>query len=365
MQKNDSTATGSRPRSKWQRSARRRSGRRRLLAGLLTLAVLAVIGVTAVIAGNSFDIDERAVTIPTSGGERQGILALPRGAAGPVGLVVFLHGDGPVDATSDGFYRPIWESNAAAGYASLSWSKPGIGGSSGDWLSQSLADRATEAKDAIAWAREQPEIDPSLVGLWSASQGGWVAPAVTAITPDIAFAIAVSPAINWLRQGRFNLLAELDHTGASREARVEAIGRSDSTLALLERGADYAEYAALTEGEPDRMDRRRWGFVSRNFRADATLDLTRLGEEGIPVLLLLGENDRNVDIAETESTYRALLADHLTTVTFPDANHTLATSDIEDNGFAALVVATFTPRAIFAPGYLDAQRTFLESLRGE
>ncbi|MFE7184163.1 alpha/beta hydrolase family protein [Streptomyces erythrochromogenes] len=121
------------------------------------LAVLAVLAVVAaglgglVVWQNTYELREEAVAIRRGGHALDGVLALPERGRGPFPLVVFVHGDGPVDATHDTFYRPMWEAFARAGYASLSWNKPGVGGAPGDWLDQSMDDRAGEAADAIAY----------------------------------------------------------------------------------------------------------------------------------------------------------------------------------------------------------------------
>lgn len=91
------------------------------------------------------------------------------------------------NADRDGFYRPIWESFAAAGYASLAWDKPGIGGAAGNWLDQSMHDRATETEAALVWARKRPEIDANRIGLWGISQAGWVLPEVAVRHPELRF----------------------------------------------------------------------------------------------------------------------------------------------------------------------------------
>nr|BFE82291.1 hypothetical protein GCM10020093_048920 [Planobispora longispora] len=90
--------------------------------------------------------------------------------------MVFVHGDGPIDATHETFYRPAWEALARAGYASLSWNKPGLGGAPGNWLHQSMEDRAEETMAAIAWAKKLPDIDPARIGLWGASQAAGCCP---------------------------------------------------------------------------------------------------------------------------------------------------------------------------------------------
>lgn len=346
----------------------RSAGRRAGLAALLTcLALVLATGVVALV-GNTFSVEEQQVSIPVPGGHLEGVLAWPEGArptedgAGSlVGVVVFVHGDGPVDATSDGFYRPIWDALADAGYASLSWSKPGVDGSSGDWLAQSMDDRADEVEAALDWVASQPGIDPDRVGLWGASQGGWVVPAVAAERDDVAFTVLVSPAISWLRQGRFNTLAQLDHDGASQAERDEALAVSDDSRRLLAEGADYARYRAETI-DPEPMDEARWGFVSLNVHADATADLTTMGTKGVPTLLVVGGDDLNVDVDETRRVYEDLLGDALTVRFFDGARHTLARPAVEDSTLWGLAVGVLAPRQVFVPGYLDAQRDFLETL---
>jgi dipeptidyl aminopeptidase/acylaminoacyl peptidase len=327
------------------------------------VVVAAVIGVLVAVAatGHAFAIEERRVRIETAAGVLDAVLATPPGAVEPTGVVVFVHGDGPVDATSDGFYRPIWEDLARAGYASLSWSKPGVGGSTGDWLDQSLADRAAEVGAALDWVVEQPGVDPRRVGLWGASQGGWVVPAVAARRDDVAFAILVSPAVNWLRQGRYHLLASLDHEGASAADRERAIAASDDTRRLLDERADYARYREETI-DPEPMTRARWGFVARNYRADATPDLVAMAGRDVPTLLLLADGDLNVDADETERVYRDLLGEDVRVRRFAGARHSLARAAVEDDAVLGLVTGVLAPRRVFVPGYTSAQREFLLGL---
>ncbi|GAA0210032.1 CocE/NonD family hydrolase [Saccharothrix mutabilis subsp. mutabilis] len=317
---------------------------RKLWKTLAALLILALVATGWVVYQHDYALREERVEI----GDLRAVLARPR-TGDRHGLVVFVHGDGPVDATHDTFYRPLWEAFARAGYASLSWDKPGVAGAPGNWLHQSMADRADEVRRALAWARTRPEVDPDRVGLWGASQAGWVMPAVAADT-DVAFVIAVGTAVNWLRQGRYNLLAELP-PGEDPEA---ALARRETRLDLVRRNVSFEEYRNATgdrEMTPD-----RWRFVLANHRSDATADLARVRA---PVLLLLGEHDRNVDIAETETTYRRLIGD-LEVHRYPNATHGL-TRDTNDLVLAATAVAA--PRALFAPGVLDDQVRFLERVR--
>ncbi|MBB5966215.1 alpha/beta hydrolase family protein [Planomonospora venezuelensis] len=331
---------------------------RRSLIALLGLVLLAAAGAGVVIVQNTYDLREERVTI--SGGPQplDGVLALPASGRGPFGLVVFVHGDGPVDATHEGFYRPTWEAFARAGYASLSWNKPGVGGSRGNWLDQSMEDRAEEVETAIAWARSRRDLDAGRVGLWGASQAGWVLPKVTARVPGVSFVIAVSPAINWLRQGRYNLLAQLRADGATTAEIRSAVDRSDETLRLLRAKASFEEYRTSVGGRTDGLTADRWRFILRNYTADATEDLERPATARTPTLLVLAGHDLNVDVAETEAVYRdtvsALQVRH-----YPDADHSLVRESLAGSDVKIALAALFAPRSLAPDGYVDDLVAFL------
>ncbi|NMM92246.1 alpha/beta hydrolase [Rhodococcus sp. SRB_17] len=338
--------------------------RRRLtwLLGALLGVVLLVVGAAGwILDQNSYEIREETVTITGGPQPLQGVLALPQTGAGPYGLVVFVHGDGSIDATHETFYRPIWESLARAGYASLSWDKPGVNGAPGNWLDQSMDDRAAEALAAIAWSRSRPEIDPHRIGLWGASQAGWVLPKVAAQDPSLQFMIAVSPAVNWLQQGRYNTLAESRAAGASAAEVEAALSRSEATLNQLRTGATFEEFAAAG-GDTDGLTADRWRFIAENYTSDASADLVAVR---IPVLLIVAGHDQNVDVVDTEATYRALLREpgQLSVEHYPDATHSLVRKDIEDSDVKTVVVATVAPRSLFADGFLTDQRHFVEALQ--
>lgn len=326
---------------------------------LLSLVTAAVVLVGVLLVGNSYRFDQRVVTIPGHDGNLAGVLTLP-GQGAARGLVVMVHGDGPVEATQGGLYSPWFEGAADAGFATLSWSKPGVGGSDGDWLSQTMEDRASEVSVAIDWAQARDDIPTDTIVLWGASQAGWVLPKVIRDREDIDGVVAVGTAINWLRQGRFNLLAELEHDGADAQEREGAIAESDQTRTLLERGASYEEYLAST-ASTDLMTEARWAFVQRNVDSDATADLAASAPRPIPVHLMTGTHDRNVDVAETEETYRSIFGPSLT-VTHVDGAHSLARPVMEDNDLVGLLTGTVWPRALLAPGAIDDYSAFLSHI---
>lgn len=331
---------------------------------------IALVGLLVLLGGlliwidseHHYDIETSEVAFTYRGERIVGTLATPRGP-GLHGLVVFIHGDGPANADRDGGYRPIWESFARAGYASFSWDKPGVGRSEGNWLDYSMSDRADLASAAIDALATQDEIDPSRIGLWGISQAGSVMPKIVRRRSDIRFVIAVSTAINWRDQARFNLLAELKHEGANPAETAQAIKYLDALWALLDREGSYDEYRALARTAPKQrktMSRARWHFASINFRSDARRDLAAL--KNTPVLLQLAGKDRNVDVAETAAVYRQILGDDVEIRRYPDALHSMARADLE-TGVKGWLTAIFAPRSVFAEHFLDEAEAFLTRQR--
>ncbi|SKG02146.1 peptidase S15 [Mycobacteroides abscessus subsp. massiliense] len=333
-----------------------RTTRRLLIAAACVIALILGAG-GWIVCVNDFAIREEQLTIPGSVQPLHATLALPKGGNGPFGLVVFIHGDGPADATRNGFYKPIWESFAKAGYASLSWNKPGIDGAAGNWLDQSMHDRATEAEAAIRWARGRGDIDPRRIGMWGISQGGWVVPEVAAHAPDLQFVILVGAAVNWLRQGEFHTRAVMQHHGASESDITAALDRHNATLQPLRGNANYAQYLAA-QTDPKPMSADRWNFVRKNYLADVT---GMLPQVKVPVLLALGDEDLNVDVNETERIYRQLLPpQQLTVQRYPHASHNIVKAALDnDQNWRSTLVALFAPRSLYAPGYLENMRNYV------
>ncbi|NQX46529.1 alpha/beta hydrolase [Paenibacillus tritici] len=327
---------------------------------LCVMIMILIIGGTGlyIVQQNRFDMVEQAIEIESPEGKLTGTLALPEDSSGKLGLVLFIHGDGAINATYDDGYKPLWERLASLGYASLSLNKRGIGGSEGNWLEQSMEDRVEEAREAIAWARKHPRIDPDRIGVWGASQAGWVIPKLAGEEP-LAFSILVSPAVNWLRQGAYHTRQQMLKEGRS-EADIEAeIAANNEVRQLLSKKASYEDYlGAVRDGSP--MTKERWTFVSKNFLSDAGQDLKQLHS---PVLLMLGQEDIHVDWKETELVYRNTVKPELLTVAlFPDAEHSMLSKKTADSGFRALMISLFFPRQITVPGYMDQIEQFLKKL---
>lgn len=341
----------------------------------LIVALVAAIAVLAVAAGalvhldqvSEYAIQTEPIEFTHDGDTLSGTLALPPGN-GLFGLVAFIHGDGPIDADHDGGYLPMWEVLAAAGYASISWDKPGVGDSTGNWEHQSMSDRADEVIAAIHAVHNHPSIDLNHVGLIAFSQAGWPLPLVAA-QYDIEFAIAVSPAINWRQQGLYDLDTYLTRQDASREERRLAHDYNLSERELADANASYAEYLDFVDHHrPAALERfdyfeamtpDRWQFVRINTHSDAANTLSNL--HGTPVLLQLGERDIHVDINDTENGYRSALGDNCLRVDrYPNAGHSLLRAELEDSPTRLWVEAVWQPREIYADSFLTRIQSFAD-----
>lgn len=335
---------------------RKRRGKRGRIIGASLLAVAAA--VLLFLVQQTFRFDERPVKIETPEGVLTGILALPQKSGGPSGLIVFVHGDGPTNASYDDAYRPLWEAFAEEGYASLSLDKRGVGGSAGNWLDQSMEDRAQDTRYAIEWARSQPEIDAARIGLWGASQAGWVIPKVAAAEPDLAFSLLVAPAVNWIDQGRYNTRRELEQSGASAEKIAAVEYENAEVLALLRRGASYEEYVRRANPQKgEALSQTRWTFIGKNFESDSTEELSAFKH---PVYLVLGGRDVNVDSEETERVYRAKIPAKLLSVKrLPQADHSMLKPGMARSDILATLTAIWMPRTLFDDRYLSGMQEFL------
>lgn len=121
-----------------------------------------------------------------------GYLNLPEGE-GPHPVVIFVHGDGPTNHTSWGYYIPIMKRMLHAGYATFSWDKPGSGESTGQIdQSQLFKIRSQIVIDAISALKKRSELNHSQMGLWGSSQAGYIIPLVLEKSTDVNFLIAVS-----------------------------------------------------------------------------------------------------------------------------------------------------------------------------
>lgn len=256
-----------------------------------------VILVVLLFIGNDYEMTEKRVTIPTTGGDLSTVVTTPKHDK-PKGIIVFVHGDGAQEATQNGGYKPLMERFAKQGYISVSWDKLGVGKSSGNWLDQSMDDRANEVNQVIEWMKVKYPDSTTKIGLWGASQAGWVIPKVINANKDIDFSILAAPAINWMRQGEYNTGAQAKNAGATNKEIIQAKQNFLTDSKLISKNKTYERYKQ--NGGKEEMSSERYDFIRKNMTADATEDLAKVQAK---LYLVLAEKDENVDSAETKDVY--------------------------------------------------------------
>lgn len=260
-------------------------------------------------------LSEEEASFQTGGLTLHGTVVLPPDE-GPWPAVVLLHGAG-LGRRDD--YRHIAEALAERGIVTFIYDKRTERYSASPIGSRSFSLLAADAIAAVQMLRERDDVDPSRVGLWGLSEGGWVAPLAASQAPEIAFVITVAGG---------------------------GIGPADQTAWATEQAIRYSE--VTSSGALRALaDRAYRFFVSAEFFPEGMFDpipaLERLSQ---PILALWGANDRLMPAVASASVMRETLdrAGHTRYVirVIPEADHEMRVS--EDG---------FTHSEVYAPGYFD------------
>lgn len=303
----------------------------RVLKQIFALGIAAAFGVLLVLTLSNVadfdppDVTQREISFPQGGHVLHGTL-YDVATDGPIALLV--HGDGAQDRSSDGGYLPLINALTDAGISVFSWDKPGVGASTGNWLDQSMQDRAAETVAALAALRSLPGAEGRVLGLIGFSQAGWVLPRVPGLTDDASFLVLIGAAVSWQEQGAYYSTRRLEAEGRSAAMIAEVLQvQQAKNLISFAHAASYAGYLALEAeaGTPDDavMSQARFGFVQRNFTEDVRGLLPGLA---LPVLVLSGAHDLNVDGPQTVTVYSAALVGvnpHNRFELVPEATHSL------------------------------------------
>ena len=295
---------------------------------------------------------EEDVTFESCGTELSGTLLLPLGE-GPHPAVVSLHGSGREDRSH---YLGLGRHFAEAGVAWLAYDKRGVGNSGGDWLQ--LADRPRSfhilADDAIAGIRfliDRKDISSNQVGLWGASQGGYVGVLATAQCEDVAHLICEStPGVDTNRQMAYAITRGLEIIGRG-PVEIDAVLRQRSRcmellrLAALDEGMfhefrEFVQDAVKGGVHHEFVVPRAWvekGDIETNLVAIVEAERSRPGyvydpkpylqRVRVPFLALFGGNDDLVPVEESRAVIshalQAARNDRFDMKTFEGADHNL------------------------------------------
>jgi predicted esterase len=264
------------------------------------------------------------------------VLNVPKGIdlTKPFPLLIFVHGDGATNADNFGYYTYIWNILAENGIASMSWNKKGVEGSSGNWLTQSMLNRAEEVVSAIESIQEEHDQQFSSIGLIGFSQGAWVLPKVSTISKYPHYMISVSGAINWKRQSNYLTKKRLAGMAKNDKEIARAIEDNKESFTLFENS--YAEYlldaekkcAELAQEDCAVISPDRFNFIKKNINSDNSADLINIEH---PVFAMFGEDDLNVDSHESYTVFDSIFskskAQNFKIKMYPKASHGLLKSD--------------------------------------
>lgn len=314
---------------------------------LFTCIFIILIGLFLI--GNDYQMHEKRVSIPTTGGNLSAVITSPKQEK-VKGIIIFVHGDGAQEATQNGGYKPLMERFAKQGYISVSWEKLGVGQSTGNWLMQTMDDRAQEVEEVIDWMKINYPDSVEKIGLWGASQAGWVIPKVMNRNSNITFSILVGPAINWMRQGEYNTGRQVKDAGGTNYEIVQAKQNFITDSLLIEENSSYNEYKK--NGGKETMSPDRYLFIRKNMHQDITSDLSKIEEK---VYLVLAENDKNIDSSETEKVYTSEInKKYLEVKTIPNVEHQMIDPQIAHSDILINIVGLILPKYLLIDDrYLD------------
>jgi pimeloyl-ACP methyl ester carboxylesterase len=160
-------------------------------------AVAFGLALSVCLSGPALSQQELEVEIEAGSHLLSGTLTLPAGE-GPFPAAALISGSGRSDRDESlprVALRPFAKLAAelqTLGIATLRYDDRGVGRSTGDFLSATSYDFASDAEAVAEFLADRPEIDSSMVGLIGHSEGGMVAPIVAARNDHVAFVVSLA-----------------------------------------------------------------------------------------------------------------------------------------------------------------------------
>ena len=308
-----------------------------------------------------------------------GTLTLP-GFAGPYPAAVLVSGSGGQNRDSDLAGFPVFGVMAdhltRHGIAVLRYDDPGVGGSTGDVLQETIHDRAGNVLAAVGLLLQHAEIDPDRIGLVGHSEGGIVAPLAATRSDDVSFLVLLAgtgvPGDEILKA---QLEVLLEDEGATAEEIQTARAQQQRLFSALTTGEGWeeveqearrvllesiaatpeSERAAITDVDAyvDIVIKQQLATVQSPwyksfFEYDPGPVLERLS---VPVLALFGELDAQVPAEMNAAAMVAALSavdnPDFTLFVLPGANHLFQTA------VTGSVSEYSELKAEFVPGFLE------------
>lgn len=295
-----------------------------------------------------------------------GSLLLPKGEK-PFPVALFIHGDGAQDRFAGDSYSLVMNAFLEKGIACFSWDKKGVGASGGNWLDQSMSERADEALAAMEALKNRNDIDSNKIGYIGFSQAGWVLPEIAIETNASAFYIIVGGAINWLKQSEYITRTRLLSEGFLDSEIQQVLSFSNRVNELILEGTAYDDYVSFHENNPaprgyleNLMPEDRFQFVGKNIKSDIA---SSIGSINKPLLAIWGKDDLNVDAATSFSVYKEAIAKvkgrDATLLMYENATHGILNSKkynyhrIDQWPISVKISYLLEGKEAYSKGYLD------------
>jgi uncharacterized protein len=328
--------------------AKQRRAAQILLDGLRADTILAVL----LILGFQADPTSAASRTPTAeplsfrngNVTLSGTLYRPDGPGRHPGVVAFHSANG---GTRDFHaYRHLATVLPAAGFAVLLFDRRGSGKSTGDFSTATLQDLAADGMAGITLLKSRPDIDPTRLGVWGISQGGWLGPLAATMSSDVAFVVSVSgPGVSPAAQMDYaaaHALRAADQPPAvvDRALRVRAVvndyyrGRvtnrdAEQAIATIRNEPWFGQVFLPNSGNlPPNPKRTKW-YVDMDYDPLQVLSRVR-----VPMALFFAEADAWVPVEESIANIQRATGPHsaLMIARIPQADHLMETGTPDAGG---------------------------------
>ena len=290
------------------------------------------------------------VQIPYSEGVLNGTLLIPD-VPGQHPAVILLPGSGAADRNVP-YLLAVRDHLVHHGIAALTFDKPGLGGSTGDWRHQTFYDRVDQAHAAMNVLQRRIDINAYQVGLYGISQGAWITLLAAATYPDIPFIIPVSgPAMGPVDQDVYYIEHMMRADKYSDLKVQQAIQYVRDVLNAAAHGAPYSEvFDQLVHPVQDEPwyhyyaipDADMWEYFRLN--AQFPYDpLNWLERVKCPLLAIFGASDLLLPVESSVTLFQQCLAKagnrDVTIKVFPTAGHLIRDPSTDElaPGFLALI----------------------------
>lgn len=242
---------------------------------------------------NSVSFEE--VTFSNRDVKLVGRLTKPR-TSGPHPALVMIHGSGN-GGRDFAYYSLLATHLATQGVAVLTYDKRGFGASGGSGQNSSLQNLADDAGAAVRYLKQRQDVIADRIGLYGHSQGGFIAPLVSARGTEVAFmCLLAAPAVNTWDQELNEAESDMRGRSFSEEEVAEALKAMRLMFQVVSSGRGMLELHAAVQSA---RSSRWWGVVElssskkdlEQWRLSAYDPRRALEKLKMPVLALFGERD--------------------------------------------------------------------------